>query len=129
MSLAWLPREDELKDHDLWGDEFFGTTAPSVIYDKRPLQRPTGEPVEGLFSVWLILNNPAQYNSYTTQMVKGIIAGLSKASMDRSVVAVVITGAGERAFCTGGNTKEYAEYYAKRPSRIWAVYGFVHSND
>ncbi len=115
MSLAWLPREHELKDHDLWGDEFFGTTAPSVIYEKRPLRRPTGEPVEGLFSVWLTLNNPAQYNSYTTKMVKGVIAGLSKASMDRSVVAVVITGAGERAFCTGGNTKEYAEYYAQRP--------------
>jgi 6-oxo-cyclohex-1-ene-carbonyl-CoA hydrolase len=28
---------------------------------------------------------------------------------------VVVTGAGERAFCTGGNTKEYAEYYAGRP--------------
>jgi 6-oxo-cyclohex-1-ene-carbonyl-CoA hydrolase len=31
------------------------------------------------------------------------------------VVAVVFTGAGSRAFCTGGNTKEYAEYYAGRP--------------
>jgi 6-oxo-cyclohex-1-ene-carbonyl-CoA hydrolase len=30
-------------------------------------------------------------------------------------VAVVFTGAGDRAFCTGGNTKEYAEYYAGRP--------------
>jgi 6-oxo-cyclohex-1-ene-carbonyl-CoA hydrolase len=31
------------------------------------------------------------------------------------VVAVIFTGAGDRAFCTGGNTKEYAEYYARRP--------------
>jgi 6-oxo-cyclohex-1-ene-carbonyl-CoA hydrolase len=28
---------------------------------------------------------------------------------------VVFTGAGDRAFCTGGNTKEYAEYYAGNP--------------
>src|SRR5262249_3739553 len=30
-------------------------------------------------------------------------------------VAVVFTGTGDRAFCTGGNTKEYAEYYAGNP--------------
>jgi 6-oxo-cyclohex-1-ene-carbonyl-CoA hydrolase len=37
------------------------------------------------------------------------------ASVDRAVVAVVFTAVGDRAFCTGGNTKEYAEYYAGRP--------------
>jgi 6-oxo-cyclohex-1-ene-carbonyl-CoA hydrolase len=36
--------------------------------------------------------------------------------MDRSVVAVVLTAVGDRAFCTGGNTKEYAEYYSNRPT-------------
>jgi 6-oxo-cyclohex-1-ene-carbonyl-CoA hydrolase len=30
-------------------------------------------------------------------------------------VAVIFTGGGTRAFCTGGNTAEYAEYYAGRP--------------
>jgi 6-oxo-cyclohex-1-ene-carbonyl-CoA hydrolase len=33
----------------------------------------------------------------------------------RDVNCVVFTGAGDKAFCTGGNTKEYAEYYAGRP--------------
>ena len=28
---------------------------------------------------------------------------------------MVFTGAGDKAFCTGGNTKEYAEYYAGHP--------------
>lgn len=116
MSLDWLPREHELKNHDLWGDEFFGTEAPSVLYDRRPVQNPKGGAVEDLYSVWITLNNPAQYNSYTTHMVKGVTAALSRASMDRSVVAVVVTGVGDRAFCTGGNTKEYAEYYSKRPT-------------
>jgi len=121
MALNWLPRDHELKDHDLWGEEFFGTEPPSVIYEKRPIVSPKGEVVEGLYSAWIILNNPAQYNSYTTKMVKGVTAGFVKASMDRSVVAVVFTGVGDRAFCTGGNTKEYAEYYSLRPTE-YALY-------
>jgi len=48
-------------------------------------------------------------------MVKGVIAGMRRASADRGAVAVVFTGSGSRAFCTGGNTQEYAEYYAGRP--------------
>ncbi len=116
MSLDWLPREHELKDHDLWGNEFFGTEAPCVIYETRPIVNPQGGVAEGVCAAWITLNNPVQYNSYTTKMVKGITAGLQKASMDRSVVAVVLTGAGDRAFCSGGNTKEYAEYYSKRPA-------------
>jgi 6-oxo-cyclohex-1-ene-carbonyl-CoA hydrolase len=115
MSLDWLPKEKGMKDHDLWGDEHFGKEAPCTIYEKRPILDPKGQPVEGLYSAWVILNNPRQYNSYTTEMVKGVISGFHKASMDRSVVAVVFTAMGTDAFCTGGNTKEYAEYYGANP--------------
>ena len=116
MALEWLPRDHELKDHDIGGDEFFGAEAPCVIYEKKPIVDPEGNPVEKLYSAWVWLNNPKQYNSYTTEMVKGVIAGFHKASMDRSVVATIFTAVGNRAFCTGGNTKEYAEYYSGRPS-------------
>ena len=67
-------------------------------------------------SAWITLNNPAQYNSYTTEMVKGVIAGFHRAQEQRNVVAVVFTGAGNNAFCTGGNTKEYSEYYSQKPT-------------
>ncbi len=83
---------------------------------KKPLTGPDGKAIDGLYVAWIRLNNPAQYNSYTTEMVKGVIAGFSAASQDRSVVAAVFTGTGDMAFCTGGNTKEYAEYYSMRPS-------------
>ncbi len=116
MALNWLPRDDELKDHDLGGQDFFGSEAPCIIYEKKPILDPEGNPVEELYSAWIWLNNPRQYNSYTTQMVKGIIAGMKQASADRSVVAIVFTGVGDRAFCTGGNTKEYSEYYSGRPT-------------
>jgi len=48
-------------------------------------------------------------------MVKGVILAFRAASCARDVNCVVFTGAGDKAFCTGGNTKEYAEYYAGRP--------------
>ncbi len=121
MALEWLPRDDEIKDHDLWGDEHFDDAAPGIIYEKKPIVDPDGNPQDGLYSAWVTLNNPRQYNSYTTQMVKGVIAGMTKASTDRSVVAIVFTGVGDRAFCTGGNTKEYAEYYGQRPTE-YALY-------
>jgi 6-oxo-cyclohex-1-ene-carbonyl-CoA hydrolase len=44
-----------------------------------------------------------------------VILGFRRASNERDVVAAIFTGAGTRAFCTGGNTKEYAEYYSGRP--------------
>ena len=116
MSLEWLPRDDEIKDHALSGAEHWGTEAPCTVFEKRPVLDDQGKPVEGLFTAWITLNNPGQYNSYTTDMVKGVINGFQSASSDRSVVAVVFTGAGDRAFCTGGNTKEYSEYYSRRPN-------------
>lgn len=121
MALDWLPRDEVLKDHDLGGEEFLGTEPPCVTYEKKPIRDPDGKEVEGLYSAWVWLNNPRQYNSYTTQMVKGVTVGMQRASMDRSVVAIVFTGVGDRAFCTGGNTKEYAEYYSGRPTE-YALY-------
>jgi len=114
--LSWLPRESGSKNHFLWGEEHFSSTAPGVIYEKKPVVDRQGNPIEGIYSAWITLNNPKQYNSYTTEMVKGVIAGFQRASADSSVVAAVFTAMGDKAFCTGGNTKEYAEYYGKRPN-------------
>jgi 6-oxo-cyclohex-1-ene-carbonyl-CoA hydrolase len=101
----------EFKQHDL----VEGASFEGIDYGKIPVRRPNGTPVEGLHAVRITLDNQAQLNSYTTTMVKGVIMGMRRASNDRACVAVVFTGAGDRAFCTGGNTAEYAEYYAGRP--------------
>ncbi len=101
----------EFKDHQLTAP----SAHPGVLYEERPLRDPEGGSVPGLHVVWIILDNPRQLNSYTTEMVKGVILGMRRASNDRACVAVVFTGSGNRAFCTGGNTAEYAEYYAGRP--------------
>jgi 6-oxo-cyclohex-1-ene-carbonyl-CoA hydrolase len=120
MSIDWVPRESEEKNHDRYGSEHWGTKAPCTIYEKRPLKDPKGNVVPGLYVAWVMLNNPAQYNSYTTEMVKGVIAGMENSSTDRSVVCTIFTGIGPNAFCTGGNTKEYSEYYSRRPEEYGA---------
>jgi 6-oxocyclohex-1-ene-carbonyl-CoA hydrolase len=100
----------ELKSHDL-----AETVVPGVKYEKRPATTPDGKTAKGLYNAWIWLDNPGQYNSYTTEMVKGVILAFRAASNARDVSSVVFTGAGDKAFCTGGNTKEYAEYYAGHP--------------
>ena len=38
MALEWMPREDEAKDHALHNGMHWGTEAPCVVYEKRPLK-------------------------------------------------------------------------------------------
>jgi 6-oxo-cyclohex-1-ene-carbonyl-CoA hydrolase len=103
-----MPR---LKSHTLVPDRDY----TEIRYELRPALDPSGAPAEGLFNAWISLDNPEQYNSYTTDAVKELILAFRQASMDRRVVTVVFTAVGNRSFCTGGNTKEYAEYYAGNP--------------
>jgi len=100
-----------LKNHDL----VEGHVVPGLKVEKRPAKTPDGKTVPGLYNCWIWLDNPSQFNSYTTDMVKGVILAFRAASNARDVNCVVFTGVGDKAFCTGGNTKEYAEYYAGRP--------------
>ncbi len=104
-----------LIDHNLIDREIESLCDGMVLYEKRPAKRRDGSIAEGLYNAWIILNNPKQYNSYTTDMVKATILAFRRASVDREVNAVVFTAVGDKAFCTGGNTKEYAEYYAGNP--------------
>jgi len=106
-----FPAMLDFKNHDITAD----IERPGVRYEKRPAHRPDGSVAEGLYNAWIILDNQPQFNSYTTDMVKGVILALRAASNARDVNCIVLTGAGEKAFCTGGNTKEYAEYYAGQP--------------
>ena len=81
---------------------------PGVRCERRPARTPEGKIAPGLFNAWIWLDNPSQYNSYTTEMAKGLTLAFRTASNARDVNCVVFTGAGDKAFCTGGNTKEYA---------------------
>jgi len=101
----------DLINHDLVPNHRF----ESIRYEERPVLDRAGKAVEGLHQVWIWLDNEGQLNSYTTEAVKDIILAFRRASADRRAVAVVFTAVGNRAFCTGGNTAEYATYYSRRP--------------
>ena len=101
-----------MKNHNL----VEATSPREILVERRPVRDRSGKAVEGLHNVWITLNNPKELNSYTTSMAKELILALREVSNDRAAVAVVLTGAGTRSFCSGGNTREYAEYYAGAPA-------------
>jgi len=101
-----------MKDHNL----VEGLEPREILVERRPALDRNGQPVRGLHNLWITLNNPDELNAYTTGMLKEIILAVRAASNDRAAVAVVLTGAGNRAFCAGGNTREYAENYAGSPT-------------
>ncbi|HSK86122.1 MAG TPA: enoyl-CoA hydratase-related protein [Rubrobacter sp.] len=55
----------------------------------------------------LTLNNPP-LNLVTLEMTRQLIEGLQELEGDEAVRAVVVTGAGDRAFCAGSDVKEFA---------------------
>ena len=90
------PEPFDFVSHDLVGNELRAGLTDRILYEKRPAKAPDGSAVDGLYNAWITLNNPAQFNAYTTDMVKGMILALRAASNARDVVAVVVTGAGTR---------------------------------
>jgi 6-oxo-cyclohex-1-ene-carbonyl-CoA hydrolase len=103
---------DDLKNHELVPQYQF----KNIRYEVRPVLDRKDQEVSGLHQVWISLDNESQLNSYTTDAVKEVILAIRRASADRRAVAAVLTGVGDKAFCTGGNTEEYATYYAGRPT-------------
>jgi naphthoate synthase len=55
---------------------------------------------------WLTLNRPENGNSFTPEMLILLKQALEDARMDPAIRVIVITGAGDRFFCIGGEHKE-----------------------
>ncbi len=52
---------------------------------------------------WITLNRPEKRNAINADVIRGIHQGLEAAVADPEVRAVVLTGAGEKAFCAGAD--------------------------
>jgi naphthoate synthase len=57
----------------------------------------------------ITIDRQERYNAFRGRTVEELIAAFRTAWADRTVQAVVLTGAGEKAFCTGGDVKQRAE--------------------
>ncbi len=54
-------------------------------------------------AAWVIINRPKLYNAFRAQTIEELIAAFKLAADDKGVSSVVLTGAGDKAFCTGGD--------------------------
>lgn len=79
--------------------------------------------------VYLTLNRPESRNALNAALRSQFIEALDDANHDPDVFAIVITGAGDKAFCAGGDLKEFNDI-AKRgtrfPTPMSGIYRNVH---
>jgi naphthoate synthase len=73
------------------------------------------------------INRPARYNAFRARTVEELIKAFRLAWADKDVRAVILTGAGEKAFCTGGDVKQRAETgdYGPSESGMFEI-GYLH---
>jgi 2-ketocyclohexanecarboxyl-CoA hydrolase len=57
-------------------------------------------------TAWITINRPERRNAFRGQTVVELIACVREAWHDREVGVVVLTGAGDKAFCSGGDQKD-----------------------
>ena len=53
----------------------------------------------------ITLNRPAQLNALSLEMIQAITAALTQYESDTAIDAVALVGAGDRAFCAGGDVR------------------------
>jgi enoyl-CoA hydratase/carnithine racemase len=75
------------------------------------------EIADGIMTI--TLNRPDKMNAFTGQMMAEMIAAFDVADADDAVRAVIVTGAGDRAFCAGADLSQGTATfdYAKRSDR------------
>lgn len=71
----------------------------------------------------LTLNRPEKLNAINYAMVDTLLAFLDRLEADSNVGAIIVTGAGERAFSAGGDIREFSESVRRGPQA--AVREFV----
>ena len=77
---------------------------------------------------WITINRPAVRNAFRTRTVAELTDAFVDARWDRTVGVVVLTGAGDKAFCAGGDQKERGqEGYARdqRPMDVEALHSAI----
>ena len=62
----------------------------------------------------ITINRPSKYNAFRGQTCDELIDALNSASWDKAVGVVVLTGAGDKAFCTGGDQSAHDGGYDGR---------------
>lgn len=62
----------------------------------------------------ITINRPEKYNAFRAQTCEELIHAFNRAGWDRSVGVIVLAGAGDKAFCTGGDQGAHEGQYDGR---------------
>lgn len=62
----------------------------------------------------ITINRPDKYNAFRGQTCEELIHAFNRAGWDKSVGVIVLTGAGDKAFCTGGDQSAHEGQYDGR---------------
>ena len=77
------------------------------------------------------INRPQVYNSYNLKALQEMTEAFDDVAIDDRIGVVILRGEGDKAFCTGGDVKEYAESIVQGKSQDmwgWMNY-FVRAHD
>jgi enoyl-CoA hydratase/carnithine racemase len=64
---------------------------------------------------WLTINRPEARNALNAAVREGLFEGVRRFNGDTAAKVLVLTGAGDKAFCAGGDLKEMADVALKVP--------------
>lgn len=65
-------------------------------------------------AAWITINRPKVYNAFRGQTLEELIQAFHLALNDTGVSSIVLTGAGDKAFCTGGDQSAHEGNYDGR---------------
>ncbi|NQU72633.1 MAG: 2-ketocyclohexanecarboxyl-CoA hydrolase [Rhodospirillales bacterium] len=65
-------------------------------------------------AAWITINRPDKYNAFRGQTCDELIHAINRAGWDKSIGAIVLAGAGDKAFCTGGDQSAHDGQYDGR---------------
>lgn len=92
-----------------------------ILYEKHGRQR-------GRATV--TINRPEVYNAFDGLTLTEMAAAFHDAALDDTIAVLVLTGAGDKAFCTGADLKEQQEQCVGRPQAYWKWMGaFIDAHD
>ena len=71
----------------------------------------------------ITIDRPERLNAFRGRTIEELIHAFKRAWVDRGVACVIFTGAGERAFCVGGDQKQYVEQggYGTSENGLWEL--------
>ncbi len=80
-------------------------------------------------SAIITIDRPRRMNAFRGRTVEELIHAFKSAWAERGVACAILTGAGERAFCAGGDQKEYVEKgsYGTSENGLWEIEALHHT--